>query len=91
VVSCELRLFLRQSRSLKDKRQVISSLKSRIHNRFEVAVAEVEHMDTWQRSTLGIAAVSTEYHHATEVIASVVRFVEQELRVELLDYSVEEH
>lgn len=91
VVSCELHLFLPESRSLKDKRQVLSSLKGRIHSRFEVAVAEVEHMDTWQRSTLGIAAVSTEFQHANEVVSSVVRFVEHDLRVQLLDYSVQEH
>ncbi|MEW6754811.1 MAG: DUF503 domain-containing protein [Candidatus Latescibacterota bacterium] len=90
-MSCQLHLFLPESRSLKDKRQVLSSLKGRIHNRFEVAVAEVEHTELWQRSTLGVAAVSSEFQHANEVISSVVRFVGQDLRVQLLDYSVQEH
>ena len=88
-MACELELYFPDSRSLKDKRQVLKSLKDRIHNRFSVAVAEVDHNDLWQRSVLGIAVVSTASDHANEVLSKTVRFVEQDLRVEVLDYSIE--
>ena len=43
--------------SLKDKRSVIKSLKDQLRGRFNVSVAEVDSNDTWQRATLGVAAV----------------------------------
>ena len=54
----EVQLFLPESQSLKQKRQVLSSLKERLHNRFNLSVAEVDHGDLWQRSTIALAVVS---------------------------------
>tara|TARA_Y100000588_G_scaffold79524_1_gene83151 strand:+ start:217 stop:498 length:282 start_codon:yes stop_codon:yes gene_type:complete len=89
VMTCELDLYLPDSRSLKDKRGVLKSLKERIHNRFSVSVAEVEQNDLWQRAVLGIAVVSSAADHANEILSKTVNFVEQDLRVQLLDYSIE--
>lgn len=90
VISCQVEMYLPDSQSLKDKRQVIKSLKGRIHSRFEVAVAEVDHSQLWQRSTLGVAVVSNAYKHADEVLSNVVRFIEQDLRVQVLDIRSEQ-
>ncbi|MBM3278446.1 MAG: DUF503 domain-containing protein [Candidatus Handelsmanbacteria bacterium] len=87
---CEVQLYLSQSRSLKDKRQVVKSLKDRLRSRFNVAVAEVEHQDLWQRGTLGLAVISTEADHAREMLDEAVRFVEQDLRVQVLASQIEE-
>ena len=89
VLACEVQLHLPESRSLKDKRQVVTSLKDRIHRRFSVSVAEVEHNEMWQRSTLGMAVVSTATDHANEVLSKTVNMIEQDIRVHLLDYSIE--
>ncbi|MBI2503110.1 MAG: DUF503 domain-containing protein [Candidatus Latescibacteria bacterium] len=89
-MTCQAQIFLSESRSLKDKRQVVKSLKDRIRNRFNVAVAEVEYQELWQRSTLGLAAISTEGNHANEVLDQVIRFIEQDPRIQLLDYELEE-
>lgn len=88
---CEVQLFLPESASLKDKRGVIKSLKERIHNRFNVSVSEIDHGDLWQRSTLVMAIVSNAAKHADSVLAKTVNFIEQDRRVELLDYSIEPH
>ncbi len=82
-------MFLPESRSLKDKRKVLNSLKERIHNRFHVSVAEVEHSELWQRSTFGVAVVSTAMDHANEILSKTVNFIEQDGRVQLLSYSIE--
>ena len=89
VLACEVQLHLPECRSLKDKRQVVTSLKDRIHRRFSVSVAEVEHNEMWQRSTLGMAVVSTATDHANEVLSKTVNMIEQDIRVHLLDYSIE--
>jgi uncharacterized protein len=54
--------------SLKGKRHVLKGLKDRLRRRFEIAVAEVDHQDSWQRATLGLACVSASARHANEVI-----------------------
>ena len=90
-MSCQVQLFLPESHSLKEKRQIVSSLKGRIHTRFEVAIAEVDHHELWQRSALGIAVVSTAVQHAEDVLNHAIRFIQQDLRVQVLDFFIEQH
>ena len=66
------------SRSLKDKRQVVKSLVSRIRRTYNVAVAEVGDLDRRQLATLGLATVSTDPRHADEMCQKILRFVEEE-------------
>jgi len=86
--TCEIDLFIPDSRSLKGKRFILKSLKDRIHHRFNVSVAEVDGHDLWQRGTLGIAVVSTGAQHADQVLSEVVNFVERDGRVQILEYGV---
>jgi uncharacterized protein len=76
VGTCRLTLHLYSSQSLKDKRQVIQSLLSRLRNRFELAAAEVENQDLRQLATLGLAYVSANAGHAEEVITHALRYIE---------------
>ena len=86
---CEVKLYLAESQSLKDKRQVLTSLKERLHNRFNLSVAEVDGNELWQRATLAMVVVSTAMQHADEILAKAVNFIQQDRRVQMLDYSVE--
>jgi uncharacterized protein len=58
------------SQSLKDKRMVLRRIKDRL-KKFNVAVAEVEHQDLWQRAALAIVTVSTEEAHADRELQAV--------------------
>ena len=64
-------LHLAASQSLKDKRAVLKSLKDRLHNRFNVSVAETAHQDLWQRAELTASVVSTDRQHAESVLRQV--------------------
>ena len=87
---CRIMLHLPESASLKDKRQVSRSLSARIRNSFNVAVAEVEDHELWQRLTLAVCCVSTDSAHANEMVSKVVEFIEETCRdLELLDYETE--
>jgi hypothetical protein len=55
-----LDIHLPYARSLKDKRQTLRKLKERLRARFNVAVAELGHQDTWQRAAVGVVSVSNE-------------------------------
>jgi uncharacterized protein YlxP (DUF503 family) len=73
----ELTLHLPESHSLKDKRQIITSLMARVRQRFEVAIAEVEENDRWQIAKLGASCVSNSRQHADEVLNHVRRYIEE--------------
>ncbi|HID11975.1 MAG TPA: DUF503 domain-containing protein [Candidatus Latescibacteria bacterium] len=89
VGTCEIQLWFPGSRSLKEKRFAMKSLKDRIRARFNVSVAEVDGHGLWQRGALGVAMASTETDHIHRVLSEVVRFVEGDGRVEVLDYRME--
>jgi uncharacterized protein YlxP (DUF503 family) len=61
-----------------------------VRSKFNVAIAEVEDNDLWQRLTLGICCVSNDLRHANEILSKVERFIEEAGGdVEILDYEVE--
>lgn len=64
------------SRSLKDKRMVLRSVKDQI-KKFNVAVAEVEFHDLWQRAGLSVVTVSNDEKHADRELAAVVTEIER--------------
>ncbi len=87
---CRIELRLPENHSLKGKRQVVQSLIARLHNTFEVAVAEVDNNDVWQIASLGVACVSKSSAHADEVLRKAVRFIETARPdVEVLDSEIE--
>jgi uncharacterized protein YlxP (DUF503 family) len=53
-----LEIHIEGAHSLKDKRQVVRSLKDRLRNSFNISIAEIEATDLWQRATLGVVSIS---------------------------------
>ena len=87
---CRLMLHVPDAQSLKDKRQATRSLTTRIRNQFNVAVAETDDNDLWQRMTIGVCCVSNEASHANEILSRVISFVQETRRdLELLEYHTE--
>jgi uncharacterized protein YlxP (DUF503 family) len=77
--------------SLKEKRHVVKSLTQGIRQRFNVAVAEVDHQDQWQRARLGISAVSSQAFLLRKVMHEVERYVARNPTVEIIDHSMTLH
>jgi uncharacterized protein YlxP (DUF503 family) len=87
---CRVTLRLPENTSLKGKRQVIKSLIARIHNRYNVSIAEIDNQDSWQIASLGISCISNNGGHAGEMLKSVVGFIRgTRLDAEVLDWEVE--
>jgi len=84
-----IELHLPDVDSLKGKRHVLKGLKERVRAKFEVAVAEVDHHDIWQRATLAIACVSHDSRHANEVVSKAMDFIEDHVDGSVIDTSVE--
>jgi len=77
------------TRSIKDKRRILKSLLDRLHHRFHVAAAEVEHHDSWRRAGLAVVCVSTDTRHADQVLAHVADAIGRHGDLIVLDYAVE--
>ena len=75
--------------SLKEKRYVLSSLKTRLRKRFNISVAEVDYHDKWQRSVLAVSLVAVDRRTADGSCDAVIRFVENEHRIEITEIQQE--
>ncbi len=85
----QVELYIPESGSLKSKRFVLKSIKTKIRNKFNVSVAEIENNDKWQRSSLGIAVVSNDRKIVDSTLNQVINFIESDFRVEVIDRSIE--
>jgi uncharacterized protein YlxP (DUF503 family) len=87
---CRVTLRLPGNHSLKGKRQVLKSLISRLHNRFNVSAAEIDDQDSWQIASLAIGCLSNDERHADQVLASIIAFIRHErLDAEVLEVETE--
>ena len=89
VGTLRVRLLVRESRSLKDKRQVVKSIKDRLQNGFNVSIAEVDELDNRQLAVLGLAMVSNETHHVKVAFGQIVEALRSHPVAELLDHEME--
>ena len=84
-----LELHLAEAQSLKDKRQVLRSLKDRLRAHFNVAVAELDFEDTWQRSVVGVVTLSNEERHVEDALQKVLAEADRILGPMLVSHAVD--
>ncbi len=84
-----LELHLAGSQSLKDKRQVLRRLKERLRAKYNVAVAELDFEDTWQRSVVGVVTLSNEEQHVEEALQKVLAEADRILGPQLISHAVD--
>ena len=82
-------LMLPQSDSLKAKRLVLKSLKTRLQNKFNISVAEVDYNEKWQRALLGIAIVSNEKKFIDKTFNQIFNLIDENDQTEIVDHQVE--
>ena len=85
----QVRLSIPGAHSLKDKRRVVKSILARLRDRHEVAAAEVDDLDTWNRAHLGIAFVSRDKRHADSHLAKVLEGLHREREAVVLESELE--
>jgi len=88
VAQLTLELRIEHAKSLKDRRQVVRSLKDQLRNGFNISVAELDEAVTWQSATLGLVAISRSRAYLQGLIDEVERAARRmanELGAELAD------
>jgi len=84
-----LEIQIPYSHSLKEKRAVLLKVRDRLRGRFNVAIAELDHQDVWQRATLGIVSISDSQQYLDGLFQIVLAEVERILGQGVADYSIE--
>ena len=84
-----LEIYIPDARSLKDKRQVIRSLKDRLRRQFNIAIAELDHQETWQRAVVGEVSISADTRHLEESLEKVANESERLLGRDLVSSAIE--
>lgn len=86
---CMVELFIADSQSLKDKRQVLLSLKGRLRQKFNLSVAEIEAQDLWQKAVLALACVANDSRHVNQVLDQALNLVRSQTVVEIVQSRIE--
>jgi uncharacterized protein YlxP (DUF503 family) len=84
-----LEIYIPEAHSLKDKRQVLRSLKDRLRGKFNVAVAELEGQDSWQRSVVGIVSLANNAGFLEQSLRTVLEDSERHLGRDLVGHELE--
>lgn len=74
-------LYLDDSFSLKDKRQVVRSITAKVRNQFNAGIAEVADLNDMRVATLAIVCVSNQASHADEMLKKIIQFIERNVEL----------
>src|SRR5271154_4528733 len=85
----QVRLLLREARTLKDKRQVVQSVKDRLRQSFNVSIAEIEALDNPRSVVLGMAMVCNETHQIKKTLGEIVDALKAHPIAEFVDSELE--
>lgn len=85
----EVRMRVRASRSLKEKRKVVRSIKDRMRARYNVSVSECGDQDLWQALTLGFAMAGSDRTHVAATLSEIARQLAMHPTAELLEQNLE--
>jgi uncharacterized protein len=71
IAKLTIELEIPHAQSLKDRRQVVRSLKDKLRHAFNLSVAELDDGVVWNRATLGIATISSSTSYLTSQIQQI--------------------
>lgn len=81
---CTVELLIPESQSLKDKRQVLHSMKDRLRGKFNLSIAEVDGQDLWQKAVLGMACVANDGGHVEQVLEQALNVIKSMPTIEIV-------
>jgi hypothetical protein len=85
----QIKIYLGRSGSLKDKRCIIRSLKDRLRNKFNVAVAETGLLEKWQVSEISIVTIGKDTRQINSALSNISGFVRSFNSVTILECNQE--
>ncbi len=85
----KLALFIQDANSLKEKRMILHSLKAKLRNKFNVAVAQIGDEDKWQKATFAIVGVERDRRNINSTLSGIINFIEEFNGIDLISHEME--
>jgi uncharacterized protein YlxP (DUF503 family) len=79
-----LEIYIPYSHSLKEKRKSMNKIKDRVKNKFNVAFAELEFLNKWQRTKIGLVTINTQKSMVEKIFHKIVLEIEENIEGEIL-------
>jgi len=84
----EIEVHIPGASSLKEKRMILKSIKDKLHNRYNISIAEVDALDKWQRSVLGIVCVNRNKQLINSLLDNIVGLFNGLKQLYVVDYNL---
>lgn len=91
IVYAECTFFIPMAASLKDKRSVVKRMIDRTKNQFNISIAEIDHQNVWQRTTLALVIVNSSQQVAEQEIQRAIQLLESNPEWEMTEYHIEQY
>lgn len=85
VGAIRIKIYLPWVHSLKEKRRVVKSLSTRVKNKFNVSIAEIEDQNIHQSIVFGVACVTNNNAHADQILDKVISFIDGNTEGEVIN------
>jgi uncharacterized protein YlxP (DUF503 family) len=83
-----LEIYLPYSHSLKEKRKTLNMIRDRLKRKYNIAFAELDYQNKWQRSKVGLVTLNTQKGMVEKVFQKIVEQVEENIEGEILHKEV---
>ncbi len=84
-----LEIYLPYSHSLKEKRKTLNSLKDRLKKKYNVAFAELDYQNKWQRSKIGVVSLNNLKRVVENIFHKIILDVEEKIDGEILHQEIQ--
>jgi len=88
IKACQIEIYIYDSNCLKDKRRILKSIIDKLKSRYNIAIAETGYNEKWNRSVITFAVVSNSNQHLEKIIAKVLKSIENDSRIEILNREI---
>lgn len=85
LVGIEVTLHFYYVESLKGKRRIVKSIVDHVRSRYKISAAEVGHLDSLDRGSLGFGIVSNNRQHAETILQKVINHIDIQSEVEIIE------
>lgn len=83
-----LEIYLPYSHSLKEKRKTLNRIKDRLKKKFNIAFAELEYQNKWQRSKIGLVTINAQKRMIENMFHAIIRDIEEIIEGEILQKEI---
>lgn len=81
-------IYIPYSHSLKEKRKTLNKIKDRLKKKYNIAFAELEYLNKWQRSRIGLVTLNTQKRMVEKILQKIIREIEDHIEGEILSKEI---